>query len=113
MKYAKIILQFLTTYGTFFSVRGELDRFPCIITNKSSRNNGFLAPTIERLGNGISGDFVLLTTPDATSIKKGVELTIDRKFFVVRATDDLLIGEEPIYKIAILAAVGKEEVMPL
>lgn len=112
MKYAKIILQFLTTYGTFFSIAGETERCPCIITNRSPRSNGFLAPTIERLGNGINGNFVMLTTPDMYTVKKGAELTIDRTFYVVRATEDLLIGEEPIYKIAILAAIGSEEVMP-
>ncbi len=101
-----IISDFLNKYGTTFTLEDSQTIYNCVISSKSSHDTDFLQQHIERQGVTINGDFIMLTLPDIDNLKKGVKLNCNGRNFLVKSTQDYIVANTKIYKIAVLKAIS-------
>lgn len=103
MNFAHIIDGFLTTYGRQYSIGTITSK--CILSSKGGQNIDFLKEEIDRMGTKMNGKYIMFCS-STSELTVGSTVEIGGILYEITAVDSFFIGENVVYKYAVLDRGG-------
>lgn len=106
MKIQEILADFFRKYGSEYELNGKLCHG--VFSPVGSKEPEFLRKQVSELGKSVKGGYLLTTLPEE-ALCRDARLFWRGETYRVAAAEERRLGDQPLYRYAVLQKCGAEE----